>query len=54
MLNRHEETLAQELMGECEGDFKSYMRMEPDMFHQICHCVDPRVAKQIEYVWTIF
>ena len=39
------DTLMQELMPECEGDFKSYMWMEPDMFQELCNCVGPRIAK---------
>ena len=40
------DTLRQELMQECQGDFKSYMLMEPDMFCKLCDCVGPRVAKR--------
>lgn len=39
------DTLMQELMRECEGDFKSYLRMEPDMFLELCNRVTPRIEK---------
>lgn len=39
------DTLMQELMRECQGDFKSYMRMEPCMFAEILQRVGPRITK---------
>ena len=41
------DTLMVELMRHCHGDFKSYMRMQPDMFREICQRVGPRVAKNL-------
>ncbi|XP_053372723.1 uncharacterized protein LOC123561515 [Mercenaria mercenaria] len=37
------ETLMQELRLEHHGDFKAYLRMEPDMFQELCARVGPRI-----------
>jgi len=39
------ETLMSELMREAHGDFKSFLRMEPDMFRQLLVRVEPRITK---------
>ena len=39
------ETLFAELMRESRGDFKSYMRMEPDMFRELIQRIEPRITK---------
>jgi len=41
------DNLIQELIRESRGDFKSFMRMEVDMFQEMLARVGPRVAKQI-------
>ena len=43
--------LMQKLMQHCKGDFKSYLRMEPEMFHELVDRVGPRVAKKCRYVF---
>lgn len=42
------DTLMQELMEECHSDFKSFLRMEPCMFHEILQRVGPRITKNNE------
>ena len=39
----HYDTLMQELMLESRGDFKSYLRMEPEMFREMLDRVSPRI-----------
>ena len=39
------DNLMQELMRECDGDFKAYMRMSPDMFRELVDRVSPRITK---------
>ena len=41
----HYDTLMQELIRESAGDFKSFMRMEPDLFHELVQRVSPRITK---------
>ena len=41
----HYETLMQELMHESHGDFKSFLRMEPEMFRDILDRVAPRIER---------
>jgi len=41
----HYDTLMQELMRESRGDFKSYLRMEPEMFREMLDRVSPRIEK---------
>ncbi len=41
----HYDRLMQELMNECQGDFKAFLRMEPDMFREILERVTPRISK---------
>jgi len=36
------DTLMQELMRESRGDFKSYLRMEPEIFREMLDRVSPR------------
>lgn len=48
MLHGQYDTLMQELMRECQGDFKDFMRMPPDMFLELCHRVGPRIAKNTQ------
>lgn len=43
------ETLMQELMQECHGDFKSFLRMEVEMFMELLHRVAPVIAKNMRY-----
>lgn len=43
--------MMQKLMQHCKGDFKSYLRMEPEMFHELVDRVGPRVAKKCRYVF---
>lgn len=40
--------LMQELMQESHGDFKTFLRMEPDMFREILHRVAPRIVKRTD------
>jgi hypothetical protein len=40
--------LMQELMRECEGDFKSYMRIDPEMFREMLAHVGPHITKNEE------
>ena len=42
------DTLMQELMRESQGDFRNYMRMDVDMFHEILLKVSGRIAKSYE------
>ena len=44
----HYDTLTQELMRESRGDFKSFLRMEPEMFRDILDRVAPRIEKSQE------
>ena len=44
----HYDTLMQELMRESRGDFKSYLRMEPEMFREMLDRVGPRTEKSPE------
>ena len=46
----HYSTLMDELERESEGDFVSYMRMEPAMFHEILLRISPRISKLQRYV----
>ena len=39
------ETLMRELEAEHAADFKSYLRMEPQMFYELLDRVGPRIAK---------
>ena len=41
----HYDTLMQELMRESRGDFKSYLRMEPEIFRETLDRVSPRIEK---------
>ena len=41
----HYDTLMQELIRESPGDFKSFMRMEPDVFNELVQRVSPRITK---------
>ena len=45
---RQYDTLIAELMRESRGDFKAYLRMQPEMFHEILVRVAPRVTKSKE------
>ena len=38
----------QELMRESRGDFKSFLRMEPEMFREMLDRVTPRIEKSQE------
>ena len=42
------DTLMQELIRESRGDFKGYLRMDPEMFHELLVRVSPRVTKSEE------
>ena len=42
------DTLMHELMRESQGDFKNYMRMDVDMFHEILIRVAPRITKSMD------
>ena len=42
------ENLMVELEREHHGDFKGYLRMEPDMFHELVQRVGPRIRKSME------
>jgi len=44
----HYDRLMMELMHECQGDFKTFLRMEPDMFREILHRVAPRITKRTD------
>jgi len=41
----HHDTLMQELMRESRGDFKTFLRMEPEMFREMLDRVAPRIEK---------
>lgn len=41
-------TLMQELMEECQGDFKSFLRIEPQMFEEMLDRVGPLITKKNE------
>jgi len=41
----HYDTVMQELMRESRGDFKSYLRIEPEMFREMLDRVGPRTEK---------
>jgi len=41
----HYDTLMQELMRESRGDFKFYLRMEPEMFREMLDRVGPRMVE---------
>ena len=41
----HYDTLMQELMRESRGDFKSYLRMEPEMFREMLDRVSPVIVR---------
>jgi hypothetical protein len=42
------DTLMMELMRESRGDFKSYLRMEQDMFREVLDRVGPRITKSMD------
>lgn len=42
------ETLMVELMREHHGDFTTFLRMEPQMFHELLQRVGPRIEKHTE------
>ena len=44
----HYDRLMQELMHEARGDFKSFLRMEPDMFREMLVRVTPRISKRTD------
>jgi len=44
----HYDTLMQELMRESRADFKSYLRMEPEMFREMLDRVGPRIENDPE------
>ena len=39
------EQLMAELMRESQGDFQAFLHMEPDLFHELCQRVGPRITK---------
>jgi len=41
----HYDTLMQELMRESRGDFKTFLRIEPEMFREMLDRVAPRIEK---------
>ena len=43
------ETLMAELMREHHGDFKAFLRIEPEMFHELLQCVGPRIERNNKY-----
>ena len=47
MLGQYD-TLMQELMRESQGDFRSFLRIEPDMFQELLVRVTPRVINNHE------
>ena len=42
------ETLMLELRLEHHGDFKAFLRMEPQLFHELLQRVGPRIEKNME------
>ena len=44
------ETLMAELEREHVGDFRTFLRMEPQMFHELLQRVGPRIEKSRKYV----
>ena len=42
------DTLMPELMRTCAGDFKSFLRIEPEMFREMLDRVGPRITKKTE------
>jgi len=44
----HYDTLMQELMRESRGNFKSYLRMQPEIFREMLDRVGPRIEQSPE------